>query len=290
MMYGILLGSMLGGCRGFLDRQTTCDFDVYDWWPGLATHVNQDRDAVFDYDPGDAPIARVSGSYDPSEGSGDFQFLVEYADGYFLEKSVATGYGTVYFGGDLDLLYETTTRDVLGEDVKMRVREKRHLCSGLKKFTNLDTDEGWILSYDITSEDEVISTISTDEPNNVYTERRIERSDYSVDTILSAEGTGWSREEVATVYVTGIRESTWSQEDSSDEMAGITTRYFDGSEVSEYSWAQDGEHVADITANYEYDGSGTSLYVYEDGSSCDVEVDDAGECIYTCSDGNSGDC
>ncbi len=297
MMYSIVLVSLLGGCRGFIDRQTTCGFDVYDWWPGLATHVNQDRDAIFDYEPEDEPQSRVSGSYDPSPGSGEFQYFVEYDDGYFLEKSLSTGYGTVYTGGDLDVLYETTTRDALGEDVRTRVREKRHQCSGLKKFTDLDTDEAWVLNYDIISDDEVMSEVNIDEGSSSYSLRRSEKSDYStVDTVTTESG-DFSSQSILTEWVTGVQENNWSQEDSSETIAGTTIRYFDGSEESEYTWEMDGESDIEVSSQYTYEGVGSTLYEFEDGSTCQVVVDETLDCTYECSQGlarstfgNTGDC
>lgn len=296
-MYGILLVSLLGGCRGFIDRQTTCGFDVYDWWPGLATHVNQDRDAIFDYAPGDDPTARVSGDYDPSPGSGDFQFLVEYSSGYFLEKSISTGYGTVYFGGDIDLIYETVTRDALGEDVQTRVREKRHKCSGLKKYANLDSGDSWILNYDIVSDDEVVSEINEDDGSSTYSLRRTEKSDYSVVESISMEEGDWTSDSVSTEWATGIKETNWTQEDSEEKMSGTTIRYFDGSEESDYTWELDGGLDIEIASEYNYEGEGSTLYSFEDGSTCEVVVDSSLDCEYECSSGqardtfgSSGDC
>ncbi|MEE2749790.1 MAG: hypothetical protein VX519_00035 [Myxococcota bacterium] len=297
MMYGILLVSLLGGCRGFIDRQTTCGFDVYDWWPGLATHVNKDRDAIFDYNPEDEPKYRVSGSYDPSPGSGEFQFLVEYSGGYFIEKSISTGYGTVYFGGDLDVIYETVTRDSLGEDVKTRVREKRHQCSGLKKYSDVDSGDTWVLNYDIVSDDEVVSEVNQEEGSYSYSLRRQERSDYSIVESVSVEDGDYSSESVSTEWITGIQESNWSQEDSSERLSGTTYRYFDGSEQSDYTWELDGESDIEISSEYTYEGVGTSLYTFEDGSTCELEVDEELDCSYECSSGlaastfgSGGDC
>jgi len=295
MMYGILLVSLLGGCRGFIDRQTTCGFDVYDWWPGLATHVNQDRDAVFDYGPEDEPKYRVSGSYDASPGSGEFQYLVEYASGYFIEKSLSTGYGTVYFGGDLDVIYETVTRDALGEDVKTRVREKRHKCSGLKKYTDLDSEDSWVLNYDIISDDEVVSEIARDDGS--YTLRRTEKSDYSIVESVSLEDGDYTSDSISTEWITGIQESDWSQGDSSETISGTTLRGFDGSEESVYTWEMDGEDDIEVESDYDYEGVGTTLYTFTDGSTCELSVDTDLDCSYECASGmaretfgSGGDC
>ncbi len=288
----LFLALALSGCRrGFLDRDKTCEYDVYDWWDGLSTHVNQDKDAEFDYSPEPAAKQWVSGSYDPSPESGEFSWQLDYAEGYFLQASAVSGYGTAYFGGDLDVLYERLVRDSLGEDTHTRVREKRAGCEGNRRTTDLDDDTVWETHYQITSDDTVVSRTTMDLGSDAsYLLIQTERSDYSIESALNISQGGFTQSETTVEDLSGEEQSEWDWDDGTDTVGGSTDRLFNGKEISNYEWHRNGDKQADIHSEINYDGSGTARYSYTDGESCTFTYDSGRGCTYDCSDGESGDC
>ena len=286
------LALALSGCRrGFLDRDKTCEYDVYDWWDGLSTHVNQDKDAEFDYSPDPAAHAWVSGSYDPSPGSGEFNWQLDYAEGYFLQAAAVSGYGTAYFGGDLDVLYERLVRDSLGEDVHTRVREKRSKCNGSRRTVDLDDDTVMETTYQITSDDTVVSRTTQDIGSDAsYLLLKTERSDHSIESVLTIQQGGVSQSDTTVEDISGLAQAQWGWDDGTDRVEGATDRLFNGKEISNYEWHRNGTKQADVHSETNYDGSGTAEYSYADGESCTFTYDSGRGCDYECSDGSSGDC
>ena len=71
---------------------------------------------------------------------------------------------------------------------------------------------------------------------------------------------------------------------------GQYLRRFDGGVEQTLTQSENGEVVANISTDYNYDGSGTETDVYADGSRCDFTIEVDQSCTYSCSGGESGDC
>ena len=103
-------------------------------------------------------------------------------------------------------------------------------------------------------------------------------SEGSSEVTVSADGT--STEEFWEFYG-----------DSDVERIGTSLTKFDGSVPSEYTQGEPGEDPEwDIVSDRNYDGSGTAVWTYSDGTVCDLVFRANGNCTYTCDNGQDGDC
>ena len=82
--------------------------------------------------------AARAGRYDL--GTGDFSWGVEYAPEHWRTTSTVTGYGYAKTNGDLDVDYDISTTDVLGNVGTAEIREERVGCDVTRR-TNFGVGE-----------------------------------------------------------------------------------------------------------------------------------------------------
>ncbi|MDP6931891.1 MAG: hypothetical protein QGG40_03205 [Myxococcota bacterium] len=301
----LVLAALSVGCgNGFLlaDSKLSCEHNPHDWYdtPTYSLLESNSRGA-FDFDPGGDPVTDRSGSYDLSDG--DFSWTDAYDGNHYLVSEEVSGYGTVYANGNLDVLYQATSTDILNDSNTWRVRAKRNGCEATWEYAESDpgrdlellpeedafTYTWWV---EIESDDAVRSTWEDSEGGYDYWQQNVQTSDLvtyqELDYVSSDSGYNAS----STYYGTGTGESDWEQYDDDYSYVGRDDYYFDGSQDVAYDVYEDGDKIASISYTAQYDGSAEGTYAYESGGDwyeCDMVMGSDGSCTLDC-DGTEYDC
>ncbi len=281
-----MLFLVVGACTSWIDQKPSCKLDVYEWADDLTAHIlTGPGDGSFDYDPVDTPRDTLSGKYKLQ--SGDFTWETGYVADYWLRAASVSGYGTAYHNGDLDVRYTTAYTDTLGETWSTESRTFREGCNVVAQ-TWTEGDEENLMeqvgafdsedSYHWSMEVAGYSFQGGQRRNLSYTWNQ------DADNGTYSESYEWSP--------TGKGEGVWSGEcyDTGCTCDASYVNRFDGGQEQSIEILCDGAHFADFSSDYDYEGAGTAHYVYDDGTTCDLEVQADGACRYTCSDDSSGRC
>jgi hypothetical protein len=276
----------LAACTTWIDQKPACKYDVYDWSDDLLAHIlTGPGDGTFDYDPEDTPRNRIAGRYKPA--SGDFTWETGYADEYWLKAASVAGYGTAYHDGDLDILYTTTSTDVLGVVSDETRRVLREGCNMVvESWTDDDVENAFVETgaYDAADSYHWESSV----PGYHFQGGSRQNLSYTwnqdADNGTYSESYAWAP--------SGKGEGVWSGEclDTGCSCEASYVTRFDGGAESDIVITCDDAPYADYHDDYDYDGSGTARYTYPDGGTCDLVTDQTGNCRYTCSDGSEGSC
>lgn len=282
----MLIALTLLGCSAWIDQEPACDQDVYHWSDdALAFVLTGDGSGEFAFDPLDAPRTDVSGSYDPI--SGDLEWVAKYDAEFYIRRTEAEGFGTVYHNGDLDLLYTETVTDMLGDVFETDYRVQRTGCDMTiaSWATEGSVDDALVMvgSY---SEDSVWSW-EVDYPGYSYTGSL--RQNLNRTTLVDAEdGSYWA-------FTTAMPDGETTQEWSGDCGEGITcegtnTRHFDGRLDTTLTAFEGNDLYFKSVGSFEYDGSGVETIEYMGGAVCELTYEADGACEYECDDGEDGAC
>lgn len=274
----------LSGCATWIDQEPGCQFSVYDWSDDLLSHImTGDGSGEFDYDPEDTPRNSIKGAYDVQ--SGDYAWSIDYAQSYFLIDGQVSGYGTAYHNGDLDVLQATTFTDVLGDQYLVNERTKR---TGCKMTSETWSDDNLSDLFTQTGTYTDATTYEWSADVSGYTWQGSWHANLSRTETVEANDGSYSSQ--ITTKPEGTADGDIAFTSGGYDYAGTYKRRFDGGEEQALTQSDNGETVATIATDYNYDGSGTATYSYPDGSRCDLTVDVSQDCTYTCSDGSSGSC
>ncbi len=294
----------LTGCGGgFLD-ETACQYDVFDWYPGLTTYLDEGSDLGFTVFPEQSYIDEINGTFITSNDDTDFYWYTTYSGPYYLTESTTQGIGTAYTNGDLDVLYVTDVEDTLGDMWRTAQRETRTGCNG--SFTSAFTDVTGLSWGDIQSDLEQYAATN-------YTIASKDRVDFN--TSISSSGYSWSRTgsafsdfdqtwvtewsegqtdffSNANFFSDGTRFSEWEQSDNDVMYVGTDDSGVNGSRTTNYTIAEIGKSpYAKINLVYQYEGSAAGTWTdLDSGTVCDMNITASGRCTYECDDGTSGDC
>ncbi|HJN73429.1 MAG TPA: hypothetical protein QGF58_05790 [Myxococcota bacterium] len=292
----------------FLDSNIRCDNDVFGWFDDLALYVDRGEPKEgaeatyawdFDYEP--ANVRSVKGSY--STRSGNFDYTVEYTnDSYMVSKRTIAefgNYGTVYTNGNLDVRAKITEEDVLGNTVTYVRRDERMGCKGWIKY-RWEEDDGSLprypqyeVAYDIVSDDKVEWSAETEVGSGIESAWGQWTSELAYVRNVSYDGDTIAYDSWSRTNSKGEETQEWSQvhKDSNYVYIGTTDVAKNGFTVEDYTVAEGSEEpYADVHTERNYDGSGTGLWTFSDGTTCDLTYGADDSCVYTCSDGDSGDC
>jgi hypothetical protein len=294
---------MTGCGGGFLD-ETSCQYDVFGWYPGLSMYLDDGSDLGFTISPEQSYIEKINGAFITNNADTDFYWYTTYSAPYFLTESTTQGIGTAYLNGDLDVLYVTDVVDTLGDTWRTARRETRSGCRG--SYTIADTDETGLSWGSIQSELE--QYVSTE-----YTIASKDRVDFN--TSMSGTGYSWSEKgsvfsDLEETWVTewsegqtdyfsnanffpdGTRYSEWEQSDNDTVFVGIDDSAVNGSVTSDYTIAEIGKNpYARIHMVYQYNGAAAGTWTdMQSGTVCDMDITASGKCTYECDDGTSGNC
>jgi len=280
-----MLVVVLLGCTSWIDQKPACSFDAYTWSNDLLAHILAgEGDGSFDYDPEDTPRDRVHGSYKARKG--DFSWEEGYTSKYWIQAASIEGYGTAYHDGDLDILYTKEWTDILGQERATGERVFRQGCNMVVQTVDIESGEVFFEkngSYD--SDDSFHWSAEIEGYRFEGGFRRnlsstwnqdAENGSYSESYALSPKGTGQG--ERIEECVEGC------------ECVALYTDRFDGGRETTIDVTCDGDHYADIVADYAYDGTGTEVQTYSDGTSCELTTNEEGTCRYACTDGREGRC
>ena len=282
----------LAGCRGgYLDRQKTCEHDVYDWTGGLSYYLNSDRDPAFDISPSEDYIGQITGSYDPSANSGEFGWKTTYADGYYLLTDHVEGFGTVYFGGDLDILYSKTTVDTLDNDWTVMIREKRAGCRGERELAYPGSENSRFTSYEYVSSDRMVYDASYEAQGfSIQVDGTFESN---LNNRYTEYYTAGDTERISEVVAlpAGTQREDWEQVSADYQWSGTEERRFNGGWVSDYEVGErGGDFYARVIIDFNYDGSGLGTVEYYGDDYCVIEIKRSGQCTLDCESGYQGSC
>ena len=299
---------LLSACGGnFVDSSPRCGHDVFDWFGGLVQHLDQGDGFAFNYVPPEVNVSQINGGYITDNENTDFYWYKTYADGFYLTKSTTQGIGTAFENGDLDVLYVEDVVDSLEDEWRVVVREERGGCDGRRSvmFTSPE-DLAWseiqsdigndatVTDYTIVSKDRVEFTETYSPSKNVG---RVRIGEWKSDQTSSYSET-WengSSEGTSDVSIaadgTSIEEFWQLYPDSDVERMGSTLSKFDGSYHQEYTQGAPGKTPDwDIVSDVNYDGSGTAVWINQDGTVCDLVFKANGNCTYSCDNGQDGEC
>ncbi|MDP2307850.1 MAG: hypothetical protein Q8P18_17625 [Pseudomonadota bacterium] len=282
----MLIALTLLGCSAWIDQEPACDQDIYYWSDDLLAFVlTGDGSGDFEFDPEDTPRTEVAGSYDPDNG--DSEWVAKYDADYYIRRTEAEGFGTVFHNGNLDLLFTETVTDMLGDVFETDYRVQRTGCD--MTIASWDSsgnvDDAFVMAGSY-SEDSVWSW-EADFPGYSYTGSL--RQNLNRTSLIEAEdGSYWA---FTTAKPDGETTQDWTG-DCGDGLTceGTSTRHFDGTLESSLT-AFDGEdEYAESVGSFEYDGSGVETITYVGGATCDFTYQADGDCEYECDDGEDGDC
>lgn len=297
-MRPLILFMLLPGCGlfgGTLDRATACEHDVFGWWGGLTTYVDQgkaDGDLIrFDLDPPANWMVSAVGEYDTT--TGDFSYEQGYVPRHLIAEWSAEGYGTVYSDGDVDLLTQVSWVDVLGQMFSYAERDERSGCRGTRT-TWAEGGEAFARDYTIRSEDRVdYRADQSTTSGGVWSEQGAEYSG------------GRSTSQIDYDYVTGTysadRETQptgdWEEEFAQlgpdydyigSRSGGVSGGVSESYEILEHG---SGDALGRWSSTTGYDGSGSGTWSdYGSGAECALSFAVGGACTYSCDDGSSGSC
>jgi len=295
--------SLFGCGGGFLD-DTSCQHDVFDWYPGLSMYLDAGSDLGFTIAPEQSYIEKINGEFITNNADTDFYWYTTYSGAYFLDKSTTQGIGTAYTNGDLDILYVTDVEDSLGDNWRMARRETRTGCtgsytSGLTEVNGLNWNsvqndiDGYVATnYTIASKDRVDFSSSTSGSGYSWDQSGSVFSDLE-ETWVTEWSEGRTEFFSNTNYLPdGTRFSEWEQSDDQIDYVGTDDEAVNGAVTTDYTIAESGKNpYARIQMVYQYNGSGSGTWTdIQDGTVCDMDVTAAGKCTYECDDGSSGNC
>lgn len=272
----------------WIDTTPACTYAVQGWSDDLLGYIaSGDGSGSFDFDPEDEPRTALSGAYDPADGAFDWQ--VNFDGDYFLDRVDVEGEGTVYHDGDLDLLWTSTTRDVLDQVFTSHERRVREGCD-VTWVTWDDGAEDAALRFDGRYQDDATFEWTADYPG--YDWRGSIWSDASSQDIIEAEDGSYDYR--TDTFADGTQETGFAV-DCYDGLRckGEGERDFDGTSSQSFDVYDGADVVAHIEAEFGYDGDGTQVIAYTDGDtvSCTFDVsDDLSSCSYRCDDGSRGQC
>ncbi len=280
----IAVAFVLPGCATWIDQEPGCTFDVFDWSDDLLSNImSGDGSGAFDYDPEDTPRNNIKGSYDVD--SGDYMWSIDYAASYFIIDGKVSGYGTAYHNGDLDILQATTSTDVLGAQFVVNERTRREGCKMTSELWSQD-DQSDLLTqvgtYKSASDYEWSADVSG------YTYKGSWHANLSRTETLVADDGSYSSQITTKPEGTASGDIAFTQ--GGYDFSGTYKRRFDGGVEEALTETKNGDAVATIATDYNYDGSGTETQSYADGTRCDFTTTADQTCSYTCSDGSSGGC
>jgi hypothetical protein len=283
-----MLALALIGCNVWFDGAPTCEYDVYDWSDDVTAHILAgDGSGSFSYDPADDPRTRIDGDYDPS--TGDFAWKASYDDDYWLSSARVEGYGTAYHNGNLDVLFETVTTDVLDQQSSTWTRMHRRGCQMSMSWWADGAEDDALVASGAYEDDDAFQWVmdyagydwrGSWRRNQSRTEV-IDADDgsYFVSTVTQADGLVLSDLEV----------------DCYDGYfcEGATELSFSGTELGEVEVfdGNGGDRVATVSWSFQYDGDGEQTIAYDGGDTvtCTYQVD-GDDCSYDCDDGSGGSC
>lgn len=279
--------------RGNLKGRGACEHNFVSWWGDLSTYVDQGdaegSEWVFEVDPPEQWIVSAKGRY--HEADGDFFFSRRHLARHYLVDYLATGYGTVYEDGDLDVLVNITTTDILGVTRDSSERHERVGCSGYVTTTD-DGRSPVRMDYNIVSDNRIEGEINSESELGYFRQHNV----------FFSGGTQTSATEYDYIYEVGSdsieqeANGTWEGEffQSSDgvDMEGIYGGDISGDAWSKYERREDGEVTAIVDGVYGYDGSGQQIVNYPDQNlTCTFTFEAGGaNCEYECDRGQSGEC
>jgi hypothetical protein len=299
----LLIFSLTGCGGGFLD-QTSCQHDIFGWYPGLSMYLDEGSDLGFTIAPEQSYIDKINGAFITNNAETDFYWYTTYSGQYYLNKSTTQGIGTAYTNGDLDILYVTDIEDTLGDEWRTARRETRTGCSG--SFTTAETDisglnwgsiqteiEQYVSTdYTIASDDRVNFTSTSSGSGYSWSQTGSVFSD--LDETWVTEWTEGQTEYFsnANYFSDGTRYSNWEQSDNSVEYKGTDESGVNGSVTSDYTIAELGKNpYARIHMVYQYSGVAAGTWTdLDSGTVCDMDITASGRCTYECDDGSSGNC
>jgi hypothetical protein len=274
------------GCSSWIDQQPACEYDVYDWSDDLLAHVlTGDGSGAFDYDPADVPRKQLKGSYDPDDG--DFDYETEYAGEYWIQSSETTGFGTVFHNGNLDLLFTTVARDILGVDLESTTRVQRNGCDMTIASWSGD-DSSTALVMDGSYEDDSAWTWFAEVDG--YDMRGGLRQNLSRSTTIEAPDGSYYSFFNETPEGTGEGDfEGWYDIDGDAWGEGTNARRFDGSTTNEITFYDEpgGSVVATYSDDFEYGGANGS-WTWDDVTCTQVTQGDT--CTISCDNGSEGSC
>lgn len=277
---------VLVGCSSWIDQPPACELDVYEWSDDLLAHILQGKGGGgFAYDPVDVPRQNIGGSYDVE--TGDFSWSVDYVNDYWLVGTAVEGYGTAYHDGDLDILFTETHEDVLDDSWTTTWRVKREGCNMTMEGIAEGASSGLVREGRYQDDD----SYSWSAEDNNYTYSGGMRRNLSRTVGIEAKDGSYS--EYGTYKPEGDADIAWSGEcyDTGYSCEATQHQRFDGGYDGDTTiFDNRGDEFARIREDYAYDGSGTSHWVFSDGTECDVNVDTDDNCTYSCSDGSDGRC
>lgn len=281
----VTLGAaLLPGCVTWLDEAPTCSFEVAPWSDDLLAHImSGDGSGSFDYDPEDAPRNTVAGAYNVN--TGDYSWSIAYANTYFLVDGSVEGYGTAYHNGDLDILQTTVETDVLGAQFLTNERTRREGCQMTSEYWSEDDESDLFATFGTYTS--ATSFEWTADVSGYTVQGSMHENLSRTETYEADDGSYYTQ---ITTKPEGVAEGDIAYTSGAYDFAGTYKRRFDGGEEYTLAQTEDGETVANIVDDFNYDGSGTETQTYPDGSRCTFTIEANSSCTYACSDGSSGSC
>ena len=286
MLLALVLACGPQPAKNWIDSAPTCAYTVQDWSDDLLMYIAQgDGSGAFSFDPQDEPRTSLEGEYDAT--SGDFEWSVNFDGDYFLDAVSAEGYGTVYHDGDLDLLWQQVTRDVLDATSTDWVRLERYGCE-VERLSWADGSDD-VFRVEGEYEDDTSFSWSADVPG--YDWRGTMWSDATSRELIEADdGTYDYRTDT---FADGTTESSFNLGCyDAYTCVGEGETDFDGGSAQRFDVLDGGDLVASIVTAFDYAGNGTQTFTYPNGDvvSCDFTIASSGACSYRCDDGDRGSC
>lgn len=252
------------------ESKRTCEDDFFSWGGGLTHHVVQGPgDGTFDYDPTGDLVDRVDGFYDLDVG--DFWWWTYYKDDSHRVTDHATGFGTLWRDGDMDVEYTLDVAWADGVDRTYEVRTKRYGC---EETTQTGDEDGPI---------SVVEGVWSTDAFTYVTEWIAGPILVTAEGVQSADGAWVESEDLED------GDLVMRYDESGDGDGGIVRSFLVGDGVVEVegSWERfvDGEVVFSYTSkrvgtkretwSYTLNGEGRGEGVWDqDGVSCDLVFED----------------
>lgn len=289
--------ALLAGCNVFnsqvyLDKDLACSYDPFTWWPDIATAIEYGElggDRVeWRYPPGPRNINRNVGSYNTA--TGDYAFHYEYNPEHYNTVYEASGFGTVFTSGDLDILHDVHEEDILGNTVDYRERHLRTGCQGSieTQFPEGSDSTDYTTTYEIIDADTVDYATAFDYTSGGhYSQTWTLDSTYSEAGHISQTASDFSYSADYTKNALQRTQSEWTQSNDTNRYVGTSDRDLTGFLVQDYSTFDiaSGAKVATMHIERNYDGSGHGHYESLDrGYTCELTYSSDDSCEYVCDD------
>lgn len=270
---------LLSGCTPTFELGTpTCDPAMVGTGDDLTAHLVHSRrgKGVWDYAPTNGLRARAYGEYDLS--TGDLWMATEFVPGHWRTVSEATGEGTAWSDGDLDLAYTLTEARM---DETISVSRIRHVRVGCEQSVHTSVD-GEVVGSDV-------ATWADGEWRGTRSFMRLGvavEAERRVDSAGAWEESWFHSDDVSTLHVTasgdgaGVWEERFDEADRGTRSIGVMAVDVAGARAYAYDVMADG---ATWSWNYTLDwyGSGLGSVTVDEGVSCAVVFTD-GVCTATC--------